>query len=1365
VTISGAGSAWTSGNGVAIGSGGTGTLSILDGGKATFTGYAILGDISYLYDSIGGSPVLGVAGQTGAGYVTVSGAGSALTLAAVPDTTWGTGYINVGYDGTGALTVNDGGAVTAPGGIWIGPQGSMLIGGQGDGDALLAPGTVNTPSVVLQDPAASLVFEHDATDYTFGAAISGNGNLFAQGGFTRLSGDSSAFAGGVIVNGGATLDVTGQLGGTLLVGNAGAGTLQVSDGGSMHATGNAIIASAPDSGGNVVVSGAGSTFVVDGAANVGYASAGGLSVLDGGTASIGLTEGYSEVLLGFGDYGYATDAQDGVGTVVVDGAGSTLNYAGGMNVLNGSATISNGGHLTSQVRAADSTAFWIDVIGYGLPANPDTQFAGLVGTGDMTVTGAGSAWASVNSLQVGYGGNGTLSILDGGTATFHGQTYVGEHNGSQIGTGTVIVAGTGSKLTLIDAPVDSIGGPGWLDVGSHGEGTLDIRDGGTVAVANTFYLGDHVKGTLDIESGGSMTVAGFNSNGIGMVLAAHAGGTGSATVTGAGSVLTAPGAQIGSAGSGTLTVLDGGTVNLGLNTAYSETILGFGYYGWGDHSADGVGTVSVSGAGSTLNYAGGFNVLNGTTSIANGGQLVSHTRAADGAATFWIDQIGWGVPANPDGSFAGLNGNGDVNISGAGSTWSSVNALNLGNGGTGSLSVLDGGKAGFIGFADLGGISYLYDSIGGSPVPDLAGQTGTGNITVSGAGSALTIAAIPGNTTWGTGSIDVGVVGAGSLTVNDGGTVTAPGGIHVGEHGAVVVGGLAGDGTVMAPGGIDTPTMTFDAPTSTLTFQHSGELYVFDAALSGNGHIDAIGGFTRLTADSSAFTGTTTVDTGATLSVNGSLGGDILVTAQGTLQGTGTVNNVTVAGILAPGNSPGTLHVDGDLVMQTGSVYQAQIDPETGVSDSVAVAGNVTIEPGTTLDIQNLGSQALQPGANIQLIQTTSDTGTVAGQFDSTVGAVSAFVGYGVSYEDGKINIAVQKSDVSFASVGDSPAMQALGGALDGVSDTSALGLLLFSQITTPEQAAAAFGAMGGTMNADLRRVMLDDSRLPRDTIDRHLRQADNAATRGTAYWVQAMGHWGSADADGDTSGARSNGSGVMVGIDTGIGDATRIGIAAGSGQTSYDMQAQDAHVKTRHVALYGRSTWDAFGLDYGVASAWHAIRGTRRFAIGTAQQLVHGDHDARTDQVFVDAGYRLGDNAQRYAEPFVALAHVRLHNEMAKETGGAAALATRSGSDGATFSTLGLRWTVGNDTASWYGSVGWRHASGFDRTVAVQSFVAGGAAFETIGLPMARNALALELGTQFDLSKNVHFAAGYTGQLSSSARDHGAQMTLTVDL
>jgi T5SS/PEP-CTERM-associated repeat protein len=92
VTVTGPGSSWINGpsNGLNIGSFGTGTLAITNGGRVI--------DITPLVTNIGNN-----AGSHG--IVTVTGAGSLWSDIA--------GF-RIGNSGTGTLTIADGGTVTAP---------------------------------------------------------------------------------------------------------------------------------------------------------------------------------------------------------------------------------------------------------------------------------------------------------------------------------------------------------------------------------------------------------------------------------------------------------------------------------------------------------------------------------------------------------------------------------------------------------------------------------------------------------------------------------------------------------------------------------------------------------------------------------------------------------------------------------------------------------------------------------------------------------------------------------------------------------------------------------------------------------------------------------------------------------------------------------------------------------------------------------------------------------------------------------------------------------------------------------------------------------------------------------------------------
>lgn len=1316
----------------------------------------------------------------------------------------------------------------------------------------------------------------------------------------------------------------------LVVGDHAKGLLELS-GGALEVHGTDIngtgvmIGQDPGSEGDVLVSGADSMLSVDEGVQIGGAGKGALSITDGGTANFGLNGFYSEVIVGFGYYGQSADAAGGTGAIAVDGDGSALNYAGGLNLLNGTVNVSDGAHLEGRLRADGG---WIDIIGFGQVANSEDSLVhsyAVDGEGAATISGAGSSWQSANALYVGDGGSGRLSILDGAKAGFSGWVVVGlqtttldyikdpETNetmvvpaGSKMGAGIIEVSGQDSSLSVSAA---DLLGAGNLTVGVSGDGTLSVDDGGSVDVAGILTVGEQVAGTLTVSGGGMVAVHGSDANGSGGVFGNSADGVGEATVSGAGSVLTLDaGAQIGNFGRGSLTVQQGGKVNVGLGTPYSEIVAGLGYYGLGgSDAADSTGTIRVDGTGSELNYAGGMNLLNGSLAIGHGAHVASQVRSGDQGA-FWLDVLGYGLPADSDIDFPELVGKVTATVSGAGSTWTSVNALTVGDGGSGTLQVLDGGAASFLGEVYLGDAAQLYQN------GNLTGlsRAGSGTVEVAGKGSSLTVATAPDVGIGGAGNLVVGYRGKGTLSVADGGSVDAAGmlwvgyqakgtleiegggslsvhgsdddgvgmtlghavgsdatvtvkgagstlvvdggawlgdmgdsmmtiadggsasfhgsvrigagdtaiaagsavesdvtvtgagsaltvaaspaggasklvvggsdpgrlarlttgagaavhvaaGIEVAPRGQVIVGGYDTAGKARAPGVIDTPSMKLDASeqAASLIFSHSGSDYVLPTSLSGSGGIDVAAGFTRLTGNSSGFSGHTAVDSGATLSVNGTLGGDIAVLPGGRLQGTGTVNDVTVGGTLAPGNSPGTLHVDGDLVMQTGSTYEAQIDPSTGLSDSVEVAGNVTIEPGTTLEIQNIGDQPLVPGGQINLIQSTGK-GTVQGQFDNTEGDITDFMGYDVTYAGGKVVVGVTRSSTSFASVGDTPQAQALGAALDGVPTDSALGLLLFGQLTSAGQAATAFKSMSGTLHADLRRVMLDQSRSTRGIVEQRLRQVP---ADGTSWWLHALGGWGSTDGSGGLGDAKADESGVVTGVDTDIGDGSRLGAAVGLGQTSYRMDGQgSAHLRNRQLTLYGLGAWKRFRLGYGVAAGWHDIDTHRSFMVGSVGQQLNGDSRARTDQVFLDAGYRLWDGERGHAEPFVEVAHVSLHGHALHEYGGATALDVGAGDDNATFGTLGLRWSADAGAAHWYGTLGWRHVFGFERPFAQAQFAAGGTAFAIQGLPMARNAARIALGASFDIGRHARASFGYDGLIAGSSRDHGANARLTVD-
>ncbi|WP_053014335.1 MULTISPECIES: autotransporter outer membrane beta-barrel domain-containing protein [Xenorhabdus] len=136
----------------------------------------------------------------------------------------------------------------------------------------------------------------------------------------------------------------------------------------------------------------------------------------------------------------------------------------------------------------------------------------------------------------------------------------------------------------------------------------------------------------------------------------------------------------------------------------------------------------------------------------------------------------------------------------------------------------------------------------------------------------------------------------------------------------------------------------------------------FDGVISGSGHIDKIGaGVTRLSSDSSAFTGSTRVERG-TLVIDGQLGtttSTFNVKNGGEVNGTGTIGGTAMieSGGHLKGKQGDTLTFDKDLILSSG----ANVDISLGAEDASApalfdVRGDLTLAG--ALNVTDLGGLA-----------------------------------------------------------------------------------------------------------------------------------------------------------------------------------------------------------------------------------------------------------------------------------------------------------------------------------------------------------------------------------------------------------------------
>ncbi|MCL2761453.1 MAG: autotransporter-associated beta strand repeat-containing protein, partial [Desulfuromonadales bacterium] len=294
----------------------------------------------------------------------------------------------------------------------------------------------------------------------------------------------------------------------LVVGKSGAGTLEITDGGSVSNS-SSYIGYDTGSNGAATVSGA-STWTNSGILYVGYNGMGTLDITGGGTvtANQGVVGAYS------------------TGTANVDGDGSSWTISSSLSVGtyhggDGTLNITNGGKVSSNY---SGLAF---VIGDGTDSPHDAK-------GTVNVDGYGSTLdVTGGTAAVGQYGTGTLNITNGGTVSIATLgSYVGLFQGSN---GTISVDGPDSKLDIST----------WIIVGYQGTAQMSITNGGTVSndsgyIANQagsistvtvdgvgstwindggLYIGSGGTGILTIKNGGLVTATSFEWSGA-------AGGTG-----------------------------------------------------------------------------------------------------------------------------------------------------------------------------------------------------------------------------------------------------------------------------------------------------------------------------------------------------------------------------------------------------------------------------------------------------------------------------------------------------------------------------------------------------------------------------------------------------------------------------------------------------------------------------------------------------------------------------------------------------------------------------------------------------------------------------------------------------------------------
>jgi outer membrane autotransporter protein len=713
----------------------------------------------------------------------------------------------------------------------------------------------------------------------------------------------------------------------------------------------------------------------------------------------------------------------------------------------------------------------------------------------------------------------------------------------------------------------------------------------------------------------------------------------------------------------------------------------------------GGGIYGAGGAGST--NSGGFNYgAGGGGGGVTGGTSASGTSGGNGAGG------AAGGTAGQQGQSGQAGGGGGGGGSGA-------------NGGAGGE--LGGGGGG--GYNNSGASGGDFGGGGGAAQPREAHTTGgSGGFGGGGGGAAAT---------GGGGSSS----GAGGFGAGNGGAARASGGAGSGYGGAVfvrdggtltVVDSTFTDGSVAAGTG-----STAGSAAGTGLFLHGGTQLGVVADnnttivdnIAGTGGLEKSGAASLTLSGANTYTGPTDVQAGR-LAIDGSITSDTTVQSGASLGGHGTITgDVTNHGTLAPGNSIGTLTIDGNYSDSASSTMQVEINSAgttPGVNNDLTVLNGTATLSGGTVNVQAASGGTYTVGSRYVFLEATSLTGT----FSSITGfhqpGLQAVLGYGdiligsTSYMTAYFDLIAGQAD--FAAIATTPNQLGIATYIDDNSlnpsaDMQAL-IDTLNSLTVPEQ-QAALDEMTGQVNGTLAQLNVQGTTFMYMMLRRRvgsafaaggmaggssgggfLAEGESAAARRSAImpvsftssnskscslvnctasqprsawggWTAGYGLGGNAQTDGNAAGGLYGSGGMITAIERPLDDATLVGFFGAYSNMSVNLSGLPQSA-VANQGQFGSYLLRDLGPSYWLAAGSVGFTGyheSRQMTFGNINSTATANYNGWNPTAYLERGVRW-QSGQAIVQPYAALQYLYVRQNSFTESGAGLLDQTISGID-----------------------------------------------------------------------------------------------------
>ena len=537
--------------------------------------------------------------------------------------------------------------------------------------------------------------------------------------------------------------------------------------------------------------------------------------------------------------------------------------------------------------------------------------------------------------------------------------------------------------------------------------------------------------------------------------------------------------------------------------------------------------------------------------------------------------------------------------------------------------------------------------------------------------------------------------------------------------------------------------------------------------ISGVGAISKAGAGTLRLTGQNTYTGPTLV-TGGELQVDGAIAlSRLTVGADATVSGRGILGPTFLMGNIAPGNSIGTLLVNGDLTFASGSTFTTELGAN-GTSDLIAVNGDVRILPGATILVAADG--IITPGQSYVVLRAN---GAVTGRFDA-VRDPYLFMDFTTTQVSSTLSVTSERNATPMAAFALDANQAAVAQAIDSLPMASVPGANLLSA-TSATAAQTFFTAYSGEIYASQKSVHLAEAGRLSQALARRMAKGRPPAGRATRqgisrqghplfFWAQPYGTWGEFSDPFIGNRVSYSGQGLAYGAELEGESGLRVGLAIAVSDSHVNVAASTSSTDAQHLMIYGAADLGAFRLGGGLTQSWLQSDVRRSLPYGT---VASASLDSSLTQAFTELSLPQTINSNFSWAPYLHATYSWLRQKPFLETGSDAALAGSGEITSTGTLQIGARvhhsWTVHERSWDFDASASLKRAWGDTSPTAKLSFATGSMPFAVRAPDADETSFALDLGLGTRIGKTGLLDVGLSSEWGRSQERHAIKASLKV--